>query len=332
MRDQGYNVDLLLGGRYRAQDLLGTGGGATVYRAADESLGREVAVKMFVPATADDDDYRRQHTEMQLLATLNHPGLVTLHDAGLHTDDTGAMASYLVMELVDGADLRKRLKAGALPPEAVAELGADLADALNYIHQNGVIHRDVKPANILVSGVEEQDTRLTAKLTDFGIARVMESTMATAHGATIGTANYLSPEQAEGLKVSTSSDIYSLGLVLLECLTGEKAFPGPVVEAAVARLLRDPEIPESLDPDWADLLAGMTARDPQSRPDAHGVALRLRQRYQSTSTTESEPLPPRTQHSGGSDSSGDDPHTGGSTTGNIHIPSPPNRAPVVGAG
>ncbi len=329
---KGYYVDLLLGGRYRAQDLLGIGGGASVYRASDESLGREVAVKMFAPATVDDDDYRRQHTEMQLLATLNHPGLVTLHDAGLHTDDTGAMASYLVMELVDGADLRKRLKAGPLAPEAVAELGADLADALNYIHQNGVIHRDVKPANILVSGEEEQDTRLTAKLTDFGIARVMESTMATAHGATIGTANYLSPEQAEGIKVGASSDIYSLGLVLLECLTGEKAFPGPVVEAAVARLLRDPEVPVSLGPEWVELLTIMTARDAADRPDAHQVALRLRQWFQSSSTSDAEPTAPSHLHrSPGHDAAGDDPHTGGSTTGNIHIPSPPNRAPSVGA-
>lgn len=325
-------MDLLLGGRYRAQDLLGTGGGASVYRASDQSLGREVAIKMFAPATVDDDDYRRQHTEMQLLATLNHPGLVTLHDAGLHTDDSGAIASYLVMELVDGADLRKRLKSGPLVAEAVAELGADLSDALNYIHQNGVIHRDVKPANILVSGEEEQDTRLTAKLTDFGIARVMESTMATAHGATIGTANYLSPEQADGGKVGTSTDIYSLGLVLLECLTGEKAFPGPVVESAVARLLRDPEVPHTLGPEWVELLVSMTARNPADRPDAHEVAIRLRQWFQSSSHSEAEPISPSQLHrSPGSASSGEDPHTGGSTTGNIHIPSPPNRAPSVGA-
>ncbi len=325
-------MDLLLGGRYRAQDLLGTGGGASVYRASDESLGREVAVKMFAPATVDDDDYRRQHTEMQLLATLNHPGLVTLHDTGLHTDDSGAMASYLVMELVDGADLRKRLKAGPLMAEAVGELGADLSDALNYIHQHGVIHRDVKPANILVSGEEEQDTRLTAKLTDFGIARVMESTMATGHGATIGTANYLSPEQAEGSKVGASTDIYSLGLVLLECLTGKKAFPGPVVESAVARLLRDPEIPNALGPEWVELLASMTTRNPEDRPDAHEVAIRLRQWFQSSSHSEAEPIAPsQLHHSPGSASSADDPHTGGSTTRNIHIPSPPNRAPSVGA-
>ncbi|MFP5316578.1 MAG: protein kinase domain-containing protein, partial [Actinomycetes bacterium] len=173
----------------------------------------------------------------------------------------------------------------------------------------------------------EQDTRLYPKLTDFGIARMVEATHSTAHGATIGTANYLSPEQAEGTRVEPSSDIYSLGLVLLECLTGEKAFPGPVVEAAVARLLRDPEVPESLGADWVSLLTRMTARDPQARPDAHEVALALRvgsDKDDDGAVTLNLPTPDDAQ----ADTA--DVSTGGVTTGNVHIPAPPSRAPSLG--
>jgi serine/threonine protein kinase len=288
-----------------------------------------VAIKVFNPTTSDDDDYRRQHTETMLLSTLNHPGLVTLHDAGLQEDGSGKTTSFLVMELVDGLDLRKLLKSGPLPSEHVAQLGADLADALAYIHAQGVIHRDVKPANILMYHSGEQDTRLYPKLTDFGIARMVEATHSTAHGATIGTANYLSPEQAEGTAVEPRSDIYSLGLVLLECLTGEKAFPGPVVEAAVARLLRDPEIPDSLGGDWVGLLTRMTARDPQARPDAHEVAVALR--ALGSDKDDDDATVTLTLHAA-SETLPDTPDviTGGVTTGNVHIPKPPSRAPSLG--
>lgn len=320
-------MDVLLAQRYRTAELIGTGGAASVYRAVDENLGRDVAIKIFNPALSEDDDYRRQHTETMLLATLNHPGLVTLHDAGLHDDGSGKTTGYLVMEIVDGPDLRRLLKSGPLESDAVAQLGADLADALAYIHSQGVIHRDVKPANILMHHSGEQDTRLYPKLTDFGIARMVEATMATAMGATIGTANYLSPEQAQGGQIEPRTDIYSLGLVLLECLTGEKAFPGPVVEAAVARLLRDPEIPESVGPEWADLLARMTAREPTLRPDAHEVAVALRAHVNETidigpvwgeSAVMANPM----------ESTGEFPE--GITTGNLHIPAPPAHAPSLG--
>ena len=315
-------MDLFLGQRYRTTDLIGSGGAASVYRAMDENLGREVAVKVFRPSAQEDDDYRRQHTETLLLATLNHPGLVTLLDAGLHHEEGDQVLNYLVMELVDGPDLRRTLKSGPLPAVSVASLGADLADALGYVHSNGVIHRDVKPANILLYPQAEHDSRLYPKLTDFGIARMVEATVATAHGATIGTANYLSPEQAQGGTVSPSTDIYSLGLVLLESLTGEKAFPGPIVEAAVARLLRDPEIPESLGSDWVELLRAMTNRLPEARPAAHEAAGALR-----LLAVEPEvAVPP----AGGDDADAEEVCTGGVTTGNIYIPLPPSHAPSLG--
>ncbi|MET4061233.1 serine/threonine protein kinase [Arthrobacter sp. UYP6] len=315
-------MDVLLGQRYRISELIGTGGAASVYRAMDENLGREVAVKRFRPSVSDDDENRRQQTETLLLATLNHPGLVTLLDAGTFEEEDGRTSTYLVMELVDGPDLRRTLKSGQLAPAAIGSLGADLADALNYVHSNGVIHRDVKPANILLYPQAENDTRLYPKLTDFGIARMTEATVATAHGATIGTANYLSPEQALGGAVDPRTDIYSLGLVLLECLTGEKAFPGPIVESAVARLVRDPEVPAELGSDWVDLLRSMTARTVEARPDAHDAAAALR-----ALAVEPEVL----QHLvSPADSSPDDAITGGVTTGNIYIPLPPAHAPSLG--
>ncbi len=323
-------MDVLLAERYQTTDLLGVGGAASVYKAVDRNLGRDVAVKVFRSTTSDDDDYRRQHTETLLLSTLNHPGLVTLHDAGLHEDADGRTTGFLVMELVDGEDLRKLLKKGPLPAAAVAQVGADLADALAYIHSQGVVHRDVKPANILMFHSGENDTRLYPKLTDFGIARMVDATMATAVGATIGTANYLSPEQARSGAIEERSDIYSLGLVLLECLTGEKAFPGPVVEAALARLLRDPEVPAWLGPDWAALLTRMTARNPQDRPHAHDVALLLRAQQDDGAgfSGVGTPLPPPAAAPGAQDDG--DVSTGGITTGNIHIPEPPSHAPSLG--
>ncbi|WP_035764908.1 serine/threonine-protein kinase [Arthrobacter sp. H20] len=332
-------MNLLLAQRYRTGELLGTGGAAAVYRAVDQNLGRDVAIKVFNASTSNDDDYRRQHTETLLLATLNHPGLVTLHDAGIHEDDSGRTTSFLVMELVAGRDLRILLKAERLDPLEVAQLGADLADALAYVHSRGVIHRDVKPANILLHRTGEHDTRRYSKLTDFGIARMVDASVATATGATIGTANYLSPEQAHGTTVDYKSDIYSLGLVLLECLTGEKAFPGPVVEAAVARLLRDPEVPASLGPAWVSLLTSMTFRSAQLRPDAHEVALTLREFAGGADDAQPADSPSQGDarrtlqelighDSAPTDSSG--PITGGITTGNVYIPAPPAHAPTLG--
>ncbi len=323
-------MDVLLGHRYRTTELIGSGGAASVYRAVDENLGREVAVKLFNATVNGDDETRRQQTEMQLLATLNHPGLVTLLDAGVNVDAEGRAASYLVMELVDGPDLRGKLKEGPLSSPATAALGADLADALNFVHSNGVIHRDVKPANILLFPQEDQDTRLYPRLTDFGIARMVEATVATAHGATIGTANYLSPEQAQGAAVDPRTDIYSLGLVLLECLTGEKAFPGPIVEAAVARLLRDPEIPGWVGPEWTEILRAMTSRMVDARPEAHEVAVALRSLGAEALVLDGPVAPPSDPAAVREPVTGESGSTGGITTGNIYIPAPPPHAPSLG--
>jgi hypothetical protein len=264
-----------LGGRYRLLDEIGRGAVGTVHRARDEFLGRDVAVKLIEPPVADADDLRRDEDEVKVLARLNHHGLVTLFDAGSDVSDPQRPRIYLVMELIDGPDLRDRLAQGSMAPVDVAQIGCDLAKALGYVHDNGVIHRDVKPANIMMFDYGNDATRVRAKLTDFGIAMLMEAPLGEGNGSFVGTAAYVSPEQAKGEPLGPASDIYSLGLVLLECLTGVRSFPGDPLPSAVARLLNRPDIPQDLDPQWSWLLTAMTATDPAARPLAREVAVAL---------------------------------------------------------
>ena len=267
----------LLGGRYRIGALIGRGSEATVYRARDEVLQRDVAVKLFRDEKTDRALQRRQSQEAKILAGMSHHALVTLYDAGKDADEADAKLSYLVMELVHGADLRHRTARGPLTAAHMAWIGYDLADGLSYIHHHGIVHRDVKPANILLVDYSVDDRRPRAKLSDFGVAVMLDNGDTDGDGGTSGTPAYLSPEQAVGEPVGPPSDVYSLGLVLLEGLTGKMAYPGAPLQAAVARLLVDPDIPEELSPMWATLLTSMLARDPAARPPAREVSLALRQ-------------------------------------------------------
>jgi serine/threonine protein kinase len=259
-----------LGARYRLDSLIGRGGMASVYRGEDLTLARPVAVKVFAEAAEGIDDAFRRRSETALLASLSHRALVRLYDAA---QDARTGREYLVMELVDGKDLRKALRSGALSAADAADLLSDVGEALHVIHARGIVHRDVKPANVLLEPADLPTRTWNAKLADFGIARLIDDARLTRTGLLVGTPGYLSPEQVSGTAPGPAADVYSLGLLVLEARTGEPAFSGSGAEAAAARLARDPVIPPSLGDDWVALLRAMTARDPEARPTALDVAL-----------------------------------------------------------
>jgi len=256
--------------RYRLDGLIGRGGMASVYRGVDLSLGRPVAVKVFAEAAEGIDDAERRRSETALLASLSHHALVRLYDAS-HDRATGR--EFLVMELVEGHDLRETLRLGALGPADAADILADVAEGLHVIHERGIVHRDVKPANVLLESAHLPSRTWNAKLADFGIARLIDDARITRAGLLVGTPGYLSPEQVSGRPPTPAADVYALGLLVLESRTGETPFPGPAAEAASARLVRDPDIPESLGSDWVTLLRAMTSRAPSDRPSALDVAV-----------------------------------------------------------
>jgi eukaryotic-like serine/threonine-protein kinase len=256
-------IGTVLADRYELTARIASGGMADVYTATDQRLERTVAVKLL--RNGEDADPAALLDELQAQGQLNHHGVVRLFDVGAHGD-----TPYLVMEYVAGRSLKDVIGDEPLPPQRVAEIGECLADTLATAHAAGIVHRDVKPANVLL----DHDERV--RLTDFGIARTAASESGGISGVTYGTAAYLAPEHVRGKSVGPPADTYALGLVLLECLTGRREFTGTPLEAAVARLSRDPEIPDALPEGWAPLLAAMTARQPEERPEAREAAQRLR--------------------------------------------------------
>ncbi len=247
----------VLADRYRLADSIGRGGMADVYSAEDTQSGHMVAVKVMRVGEAADP--ARFASEMQILDRLDHSAIVRLFDTGRTSDDS----PYFVMQLIEGESLSVRLREeGALPEGDIVKIAARIAGALDHAHSMGVVHRDIKPANILI------DDAGRGFLTDFGVARLVDATMVTRTGTTIGTAAYLAPEQLQDSSVGPAADVYSLGLVLIEAFTGRRAFRGSGVEAAMARLGRDPDLPDDLPDNWRGLLLSMTRRDPDRRPDA----------------------------------------------------------------
>ena len=264
-----------LNDRYQILSIVGKGGMASVYKARDEFLDREVAVKLFDAALGDVSEAARQEHELQVLAKLNHHSLVSLIDAGVvRRTDPGLSRMFLVMEFIGGSTLKSLVVKEELSGREIAHIGFDLAEGLEYIHRQGVIHRDIKPANVLMVNYGSGSERRRAKLADFGIALLARNAAADA-SSTTGTSAYLSPEQAMRDTVGAASDVYSLGLTLIECFSRTLAFPGSHLETAVGRLTRDPDVPADLPAPWRDLLTAMTARDPAARPTSEQLVAKL---------------------------------------------------------
>ncbi|MEC3978470.1 serine/threonine-protein kinase [Amycolatopsis sp. H20-H5] len=271
----------LVAGRYQVGRLLGEGSTARVYRAHDRHRDRPVALKLFHQGAAAVEE-RRQAQEIRILRGIRHPGVVALHDA-----DVDHGHAYLAMDLVDGPNLAERLATGPFTLPEVADLATQLATALAHVHALGVTHRDLKPANILLAGHGPL-------ISDFGVARAFGTTRVTEIGAVIGTAAYMAPEQVLGEDAGRAADIYALGLVLLECLTGTREYLGSPVESAVGRLHRPPRVPGGLPPGWARTLRGMTARRAEDRPAAADVALAFQEGGAPVPAARRRPLRPRT--------------------------------------
>ena len=250
-----------IGGRYQLGEQLGRGGMATVHRASDTQLGRDVAIKLMRDDLAGDGVFEARFVnEARSAASISHPNVVTVLDFG--TDGPGP---YLVMELVEGGDLAKLIEAeGPLPLRRAARIAADVASALQAAHAHGIVHRDVKPGNILL----DADGR--PRVADFGIAHATGERSLTGTGTSLGSVDYFSPEQARGEAATPASDIYSLGVVLYEMLTGRRPFTGDTPYAvAIARIDAPPPDPRAVKPGIPKALAGIVQRamavDPSER-------------------------------------------------------------------
>jgi serine/threonine protein kinase len=260
----------VLDDRYRLDHRLATGGMGDVWRATDVVLGRPVAVKVMLPALLTDPGFTaRFQAEARMMATLRHPGVVQVYDYGQTTVPSGDVV-YLVMTYVDGEPLSRRLAAsGRLPVAETLKIVAQAADALQAVHESGIVHRDVKPANLLV----QQDG--TVVLVDFGVARSASATRLTGSGAVVGTALYMAPEQISGLPVSGATDVYALGALAFHCLAGHPPFEGENALQIAFHQVHDepPPLPDDIPAAVQALVSRALAKQPADRyPDAAAFA------------------------------------------------------------
>ncbi|HUM13080.1 MAG TPA: protein kinase [Myxococcaceae bacterium] len=260
-------------GPYEVLSVLGAGGMAEVYRARDSRLGREVALKVVNESLASNPDLvRRFEQEARIAGSLNHPNVVVVYDVGVHDG-----APYLVTELLEGESLRQRMTRGRVPPATALDWGIQLAHGLAAAHRRGIVHRDVKPDNVFIAAGGQ------VKLLDFGIAKLAEEVRAGPHammdatvtpagastrtGSVLGTPGYMSPEQVRGEPVDSRTDIFSLGTVLHELLSGERAFPGAsLVESGYAILNQEPPpLPSTVPPAVGQVVLRCLQKEPESR-------------------------------------------------------------------
>ncbi|MEH1099484.1 protein kinase domain-containing protein [Micromonospora sp. CPCC 205561] len=276
-----------LGNRYRLDERIASGGMGDVWRGTDQVLGRTVAVKSLLPALLDDPDFaERFRGEARTMATINHPGVVDVYDFG-----NDQQIAFLVMEYVEGDALSSTLaRVGRLTPARTMALVAQAADALHAAHVKGIVHRDVKPGNLLVR------PNGTLVLTDFGIARSELVAQLTAAGSVLGTASYISPEQATGGVATPASDVYALGVVAYQCLAGRRPFEGDnPLEIAMRHVREAPRpLPADIPPQVRAVVERSLAKDPAARwPSAAalaGVARQLKAQLSQQARAAGQPI------------------------------------------
>ncbi len=258
-------MNATLSGRYEIGERLGSGGMSNVYRATDRILERTVAVKVLAEHLSDDERFvARFRREALAVAKLIHPNIVQVYDTGV---DEGR--HYIVMEYVEGRSGAQILqKHGPLDAETTAEIGIQACAGLDYAHRRGIIHRDVKPGNLMVVGGPVGGGEMTVKLTDFGIARAVEQTRITQVGSVVGTAAYLSPEQVRGEEATPATDVYALGVVLYQFLTGRLPYEGSTLaELAVRQQNESPLPPSTYNDEVPETLGGAVLRALERRPE-----------------------------------------------------------------
>src|SRR3954463_12360540 len=272
-----------LAGRYRLDERIAGGGMGDVWRGTDEVLGRTVAVKVLLAALLEEPGFaERFRGEARTMATINHPGVVDIYDYG---SENGT--AFLIMEYVEGDALSRTLgRVGRVTPAREMALIAQAADALHAAHEKGIVHRDVKPGNLLVR------PNGTLVLTDFGIARSAAVAQLTAAGSVLGTASYISPEQASGSQATPLSDVYALGVVAYQCLSGVRPFEGATpIEIAMKHVRETPRaLPSDIPPAVRAIVERAMAKDPAARwPTAAAMAAVARQAASSLTTAVHQP-------------------------------------------